>query len=209
MTTMYAARMAKPELSRCVGAMATLLTWWTETEDKKLHRAMTYLHHRTGDALVGFIADPPELLHIALFADADFAGDCSDYHSTSGVFVAVVGPQSFFPLGWGSRKHRVASHSSTEVEIVAADSALVVEGIPALDLWEVILGRTPKMILYEDNQAASQIIDTGKYPKLRHVQRTHGVDSSFLHGCHQAGLYESQDCNTKRRAGDIFTKTFV
>ena len=78
MTTMYAARMAKPEMLRCVGMMATMLTRWTEAEDRKLHRSMCYLNSRSEDALVGFIADPPELLRIALFADSDFAGDRND-----------------------------------------------------------------------------------------------------------------------------------
>merc|ERR1712039_873400 len=57
MTTMYAARMAKPEMLRCVNMLATQLTRWTDLEDKKLHRAMSYLYHRSDDALVGWIAD--------------------------------------------------------------------------------------------------------------------------------------------------------
>ena len=178
MTTMYAARMAKPELQRCVGALATQLTRWTEHEDQRLHRMMSYMHSRLDDVLVGFIADPPEQLRLSVFSDADFAGDKKDFKSTSGVFLALVGPQSFFPLGWGSRKQTCASHSSVEAEIVAADEALRLEGIPALDLWGKILGRNPTVTLYEDNQATSRIIQTGKYPKLRHVQRLHGVNIS-------------------------------
>ena len=105
----------------------------------------------------------------------------SDYKSTSGVFSALVGPQTFFPLGWASRKQTCASHSSVEAEVVALEAAIRVEGIPCLDLWERILGRTPEVTLYEDNQAAATIVKTGKYPKLRHVQRLHGVCISWLH----------------------------
>ena len=94
MTTMYAARMAKPELLRCVGRLATQLTRWTSLEDKKLHRAMSYMHSRNSDVLVGFIADPPHMLRLALFPDSDFAGDKSDYKSTSGMFSALVGRRS-------------------------------------------------------------------------------------------------------------------
>ena len=124
MTTMYAARMAKPEMSRCVGQMATQLIRWTELEDKKLHRAMSYLNSRSEDSLVGFIADPPELLRLAIDGDSDFAGDRVDFKSTSGMFAALVGPQSFFPLGWGSKKQTCASHSSPEAELVAPDAAV-------------------------------------------------------------------------------------
>ena len=147
MTTMYAARMAKPELQRCVGSLATQLTRWTTDEDQRLHRLMSYMYSRADDMLVGFIADPPDKLQLAVFSDADFAGDRKDFKSTSGVFMALVGPQSFFPLGWGSRKQTCASHSSVEAEIVAADEALRLEGIPALDLWSKVLGRVPKVTL--------------------------------------------------------------
>ena len=123
--------------------------------------------------------------------------------------MAIVGPQSFFPLGWGSRKQSCASHSSVEAEIVAADEALRLEGIPALDLWSRILGRVPSVTLYEDNQATARIITTGKYPKLRHVQRLHGVNISWLHDLLKKGHYGLHDTHTKRQAGDIFTKHFT
>merc|ERR1711911_68134 len=200
MTTMYAARMAKPELQRCIGALATQLTKWTDYEDRRLHRMMAYLHSRVEDMLVGFIADPPSELRIALFTDADFAGDKKDFKSTSGVFMAIVGPQSFFPLGWGSRKQTCASHSSVEAEIVAANEALRLEGIPALDLWEKILGRTPTITMYEDNQATARIITTGKYPKLRHVPRLHGVNISWLSDLYKKGMFVLHDTHTQRQA---------
>ena len=94
--------------------------------------------------------------------------------------------------------------------MVAADEALRVEGIPALDLWGKILGRVPKITLYEDNQATTRIITTGKYPKLRHVQRLHGVNIAWLHDLLWKQLYyDVFDTHTKRQAGDIFTKHFT
>ena len=209
MTTMYAARVAKPEMCRCIGLMATQLTRWTPYEDKKLHRSMSYLNDRSDDVLTGFVADPPELLKLGLFADSDFAGDRSDFKSTSGVFLALVGPQTFFPLTWASRKQTIASHSSVEAEIVALASALRLEGIPALDLWEKILGRVPEVIVYEDNQSAATLVKTGKFPKLRHVARLHGVSISWLHSCYRRGMFKLFDCHTERQAADIFTKPYV
>ena len=52
MSTMYAARMAKPELSRCVQMMATQLTRWTELEDKKLHRSIEAVMHLLASLLI-------------------------------------------------------------------------------------------------------------------------------------------------------------
>ena len=86
----------------------------------------------------------------------------------------MCGLHTFYPLTGISRKQTAASHSSPEAELIALDSAVREVGIPALDLWEVILGRTKenplKLYLYEDNQAAAQIVRTGKSQKLRHVK---------------------------------------
>ena len=44
MTTMYCARIARPDLLRSVGKLATKLTKWTEVEDAKLFRLMCYIN---------------------------------------------------------------------------------------------------------------------------------------------------------------------
>ena len=48
------------------------------------------------------------------------------------------------------RKQTAASHSSPEAEIVAMDTGVKDQGIPALELWKVILGREPEMLWFED-----------------------------------------------------------
>ena len=80
------------------------------------------------------------------------------------------------------------------------------EGIPALELWEIFLGRTPKLTLCEDNQAAAQIVRTGKPQRLRHVRRTHGISISALHGWNLTDVFTLADCHTKAQAADVFTK---
>ena len=92
---------------------------------------------------------------------------------------------------------------------MALDASLRIEGIPALDLWEKILGRSPDITVYEDNQAAATIVKTGRYPKLRHVQRLHGVSISWLRDIHNKKRFMLFDCHTKRQAADIFTKPYV
>ena len=82
-------------------------------------------------------------------------------------------------------------------------------GLPAIELWEAILARTPPLHLYEDNQATARIIQSGKFPKLRHVQRTHGVSVAWLCDTYRRALYVIDDVHTKRQCADIFTKHFV
>ena len=112
---------------------------------------ISYLNNSADRKQTASIGDEPEELHLGLFTDADLAGDRRDSKSTSGVLLVLLGPHTFYPLGFIAKKQTSVSHSSTEAELVATYIALKDEGIPALDLWEVILGRVPKLVVYEDN----------------------------------------------------------
>ena len=103
----------------------------------------------------------------------------------------------------------MCSNSTVEAEIVAAYHAVRATGIPLLDSWEHIMGRKPDVYLFEDNQATLRIIQTGKYPTLRHVRRMHGVSISWLHDAFNAGHFKVFDCDTNYQAADIFTKHFT
>ena len=66
---------------------------------------------------------------LGLFQDSDFAGDLED---------------SKIDLRWNFvhilKLHvRAVSHSSTESEIISLDAGLRMEGIPALDLWDLVI----------------------------------------------------------------------
>ena len=99
---------------------------------------MCYISSTLEVKLQGFIGDPFHDLTIELYADADLASCKATAKSTSGVLVAIGGPHSFFALNWISNKQTCQSHSTAESEIIAADTALRAEGIPALQLWETI-----------------------------------------------------------------------
>ena len=148
-------------------------------------------------------------MYLGLYSDADFAGDRETLKSTSGVFLAILGPRSFYPVTAISQKQTAVSFSSVESEVVAACLAVRMHGLPSLELWEAILSRTPELRLYEDSQATARIIQSGKFPKLRHVQRTHGVSVAWLCVTYRRALYAIDDVHTKRQCADIFTKHFV
>ena len=55
------------------------------------------------------------------------------------------GSHTFVPVSWMCKKQTSVSHSSTESEIISLDAGLRLDGIPALDLWDLIvavLGKT-------------------------------------------------------------------
>ena len=78
-------------------------------------------------------------LKLAVFADASFAGDLKDSKSTSGGFLALVGPRTYVPLTWICKKQGAVSHSSTEAEVITLEALMRLEGIPALSLWNQML----------------------------------------------------------------------
>ena len=95
------------------------------------------LHERDDFEIVG---DDLSKCHLAIFSDADFAGSLLDSKSTSGCFVAVVGPNTFAPLTAICKIQSCVRHSSTETEIVALDFALRTEGLPLLMLMQRLTG---------------------------------------------------------------------
>ena len=87
--------------------------------------------------MVGFVGDPPECCKTWLFADSDHAGE-HDNRSTSGCLLALVGPNTFYPLTAFSKKQTSTAMSSTEAEVTAANLALRAVGLPSSCLWSVI-----------------------------------------------------------------------
>ena len=97
------------------------------------------------------------------------------------------------------------SHSTPEAEIVAADLAIRTEGLPALQLWDLVLERPVKLLFQEDNQATIQILNTN--PALRHLSRTRRVNVSWL--CEvfkNLREVELVYCKSDAMAADIFTR---
>ena len=77
---------------------------------------------------------------LGLSQDSDFAGDLEDSKSTSGgdicAFLDVI---PLAPISWMCKKQTSVSHSSTESEIISSGAGLRLDGIPALDLWDLIV----------------------------------------------------------------------
>ncbi len=59
--------------------------------------------------------------------------------STSGGTLCVFRSHTFVPISWMCKKQTCFSHSSMESEIISWDAGLRLDGIPALDLWDLIV----------------------------------------------------------------------
>ena len=75
---------------------------------------------------------------LELFQDSDFAGELEDSKSTSGRTLCIFGSRTFVPTSWMCKKQTSVSHSSTESEVISLDAGWRIDGIPALDLWDLV-----------------------------------------------------------------------
>ena len=145
MKILHGARLARFDLLRPIAALAAKITKWDTVCDRMLHRLLCYINSPLDYKLKGHIGDSSENLNLTLYSDADFAGCLDIAKSTSGAFIALTGPNSFFPLNATSKKQPCVSHSTPEAEIVAADLAIRAEGLRALQLWDMVLERLVRL----------------------------------------------------------------
>ena len=76
---------------------------------------------------------------LGLFQDSDIAGDLEDSKSTSGGTLCIFRSHTFVPISWMCKRQASVSHSSTESEIISLDAGFRMDGIPALDVWDLIV----------------------------------------------------------------------
>ena len=86
-----------------------------------------------------FVGNTAQQCRLGLIQDSDFAGDSEDSKSTSGGILCVFGSHTFVPKSWMYKKQTSVSHSSTEAEVISLDAGLRMDGIRALDLWDLVL----------------------------------------------------------------------
>ena len=95
---------------------------------------------------------------LGLFQDSYFAGDLEDSKSTSGGVLCIFGSHTVVLIGWMCKKQTSVLHSSTEADIIPLDAGLRMEGIPALDLWDLgkeVFHSSPNQLNKTKDQARS------------------------------------------------------
>ena len=158
--------------------------------------------------LSSFLGDSRSALQLDLYADAVWAGDRVEYKSTSGAIIFLSGPNSKIPLGAECANQIITSFSTPESELVAANLAVGMLGIPFLVVCEKIIATLLKLVFNEDNQSALQVMKTSKNSTMHHLPRAHGISVSDLHGyCSLLGELLVYILSEYQKA-DIFTKCF-
>ena len=134
---LHLARIGRPNILWSLNKFARSNTKWTKACDKRLNRLISYIHRTCEYKQYYRVGNTAK--QCRLFQDSDFAGDLEDSKSTSGGTLCNFWSHAFVPISWMCKKQTSVSHSSTESEIISLDAGLRLDGIPALDLWDLIV----------------------------------------------------------------------
>ena len=148
LTCLYLTRIGRPDILWSVNKLARSITKRTKACDKRLNRLISYIHHTCEYKQYCHVGNTANQCRLGLFQDSDFAGNLEDSKSTSGGTLCIFGSHTFVPISWMCKKQTAVSHSSTESEIISVDTGLRLDGLPALDLWDLIvyfLGNVPRV----------------------------------------------------------------
>ena len=138
LTCLYLARIGRLDILWSMNKLARAVKKWTKTCDKRLARVISYIRHTCEHRQYCYVGNTAQQCRLGLFQGSDFAGDLEDSKLTSGELLCIFGSQTFVPISWMSKKQTSVSHSSTEAEVISLDAGLRMDGIPALDLWNLV-----------------------------------------------------------------------
>ena len=136
---LYLAHIGRPDIPWSVNKLARSIKSWTKACDKRLNRLISDTHHTSEYKQYCYVGNTAKHCRLGLFQDSDFSEDLEDSKSTSGGTLCVFGSHTFVPISWMCKKQTSVSHGSTESEISSLDARLRLDGIPALDLWDLIV----------------------------------------------------------------------
>ena len=98
-----------------------------------------YIHYKSEINQHCHVRNTAQPCRLGLFQDFDFAGDLEDSKSTSWRILCIFGSHTFVPISWMCKKQTSVSHSSTETDSISLNAGLRMDGIPALDLWDLVI----------------------------------------------------------------------
>ena len=174
--------------------LARSITKWTKACDKRLNRLISNVHHTCEYNIVMWVI----LLNNAdwdLFQDSVFAGDLEDSKSTSGGTLCIFGSHPFVPISWMYEKQTAVSHSSTESEIISLDTGLRLDGLLALELWDLIASVFGSVSQISDR--TGRPVDVKKHQKsqgkINVMENVDSVPSNVQSSRQEALLYVFED----------------
>ena len=164
------ARIGRPDILWSVNKLARSITKWTKACDKRLNRLISYIHRTCEYRQYCHVGNTAKQCRLGLFQDSDFAGDLEDSKSTSGGTLCIFGSHTFVPTSWMCKKQTAVSHSSTESEIISSDIGLRLDGLLALELWDLIVSVLGSVSQISDRTGRPVNVDAKRIKNLKGKQ---------------------------------------
>ena len=192
---LYLARIGRPDILWSVNKLARSITKWTKACDKRLNRLISYIRHTCEYKQYCHVGNTAKQCRLGLFQDSDFAGDLEDSKSTSGGTLCIFGSHTLVPISWMCKKQTAVSHSSTESEIISLDTGLRLDGLLALELWDLIVSVLGKMTQTTERPGRPVIIDRSQRSqgKANALNNLDCVPSNVQSARQEALLYVFED----------------
>ena len=132
---------------------------------------------------------------LGMFQGSDFAGDLEDSKSTSGGTLCIFGSHTFVPIIWMCKKQTAVSHSSTETEIISLYTGLRLDGLLALELWDLIVSVLGSVIQTSDRTVRPADIERNQksHGKINVLKNIDCVHSNVQSSRQEALLYVFED----------------
>ena len=189
----FLARIGRPDILWSVNKLARSITKWTKACDKRMNRLISYIHHTSEYKQYCHVGNTAKQCRLGLFQDSDFAGDLEDSKSTSGRTLCVFGSHTFVPISWMCKKQTSVSQSSTESEIISLDTGLRLDGLPALELWDLIVSVFGNFSHISDRTGQPVNGKNKSHNKIDVMQDIDSVPSNVQSASQEALLYVFED----------------
>ena len=164
---LYLSRIGRPDILWSVIKFARSVTKWRGACYRGSARLISYIHHTNDYHQFVMWVTLLSTVDWCLFQDSYLAGDLEDSESTSEGMLCLFGSRTLVPIGWMCKRHASVSHSST----VSLDAGLRMDGLPALDLWDIVI----EVFRSRCNTNSIPQAPGRRSPTMRHVSRTHKV----------------------------------
>ena len=136
---LFPARMNRCDSYCAVNVLYREVAGWTKACNRRLYRLICYMHQTADLCITSSVGDRLEDMRIVLYADMNFTDCLRTPKSSGGGFLCLVGPRRFVSPTWLCKKQNAVCHNPTESEVIALDTTVRPEGLPALNFSDSAL----------------------------------------------------------------------